>query len=456
MTPVPRRAVLMATSPLFFRWFMEGHVRALQAGGWDVRLVSGHGPELAPFAALTGAPAHPVALEREIRPGSDVRALVELVRLFRGLRPALVHASTPKAGLFGMLAAWLVGVPVRVYHCHGLRYETARGALRAVLWGAERVACGLATHVLAVSGSLAEALVERGLCGEAKVEVLHRGSVSGVEAVRRFVPWAAPRLRAACGGATLGATGGGATGGAYAGEATGVGATGGATGGASAGAATGGEAAGGASAGEATGGGATGEASAGAAARRRLGLPAAARVVGFVGRVVKDKGVVTLWEAWQVLREALPDLHWVLVGPVEDGDPVPPQVLAGMRADPRVHLLGQDEETPPLFAAMDVVALPSFREGFGLVTVEAGAMGLPVVASRVMGIVDAVVDGETGTLVPAGDVAALAAALRAYLVDPDLRERHGAAGRARALRDFEPAALERALVGRYERWTGRG
>lgn len=433
MTPVPRRAVLMATSPLFFRWFMEGHVRALQAGGWDVRLVSGHGPELAPFAALTGAPAHPVALEREIRPGSDVRALVELVRLFRGLRPALVHASTPKAGLFGMLAAWLVGVPVRVYHCHGLRYETARGALRAVLWGAERVACGLATHVLAVSGSLAEALVERGLCGEAKVEVLHRGSVSGVEAVRRFVPWAAPRLRAACGGATLGATGGGATGGASAGEAIGE-----------------------ASAGEATGGEATGEASAGAAARRRLGLPADARVVGFVGRVVKDKGVVTLWEAWQVLREALPDLHWVLVGPVEDGDPVPPQVLAGMRADPRVHLLGQDEETPPLFAAMDVVALPSFREGFGLVTVEAGAMGLPVVASRVMGIVDAVVDGETGTLVPAGDVAALAAALRAYLEDPGLRERHGAAGRARALRDFEPAALERALVGRYERWTGRG
>lgn len=384
MTPVPRRAVLMATSPLFFRWFMEGHVRALRGAGWDVRLVSGPGPELAPFAALTGAPAHPVALEREIRLLSDLRALLELLRLFRGLRPSLVHASTPKAGLFGMLAAWLLGVPVRVYHCHGLRYETSRGALRAVLWGAERVACGLATHVLAVSGSLAEALVERGLSPDRKVVVLHRGSVSGVDAARRFVP-------------------------APAGE--------------------------------------------GAEARRRLGIPGDARVVGFVGRVVKDKGVATLWAAWRSLREALPDLHWVLVGPVEDGDPVPAAVLAALRADPRVHLLGQDEDTPPLFAAMDVVALPSFREGFGLVTVEAGAMGLPVVASRVMGIVDAVVDGETGTLVPAGDPASLAAALRRYLEDPGLRGRHGAAGRARTLRDFEPAALERALLEHYERWS---
>jgi glycosyltransferase involved in cell wall biosynthesis len=132
---------------------------------------------------------------------------------------------------------------------------------------------------------------------------------------------------------------------------------------------------------------------------------------------------------------------------------VPPEVLAGLRADPRVRLLGQDEETPPLLAAMDVVALPSYREGFGLVVAEAGAMGLPVVASRVTGIVDAVVDGETGALVAAGDPAALGAALARYLADPALRERHGAAGRARALRDLEPAALEAALVERYGRWV---
>lgn len=374
----------MATSPLFFRWFMTGHVPALRAAGWDVRLVSGPGPELAPFAAQVGAPAHPVALEREIRPLSDLRALLELLALLRRLRPELVHASTPKAGLFGMLAAWLLRVPVRVYHCHGLRYETARGPLRLVLAAAERVACGLATQVLAVSGSLAEALVARGLAPAAKVTVLHLGSVSGVDAAHRFVP-APPAARRA--------------------------------------------------------------------ARARLGIPPEARVLGFVGRVVRDKGIPELWQAWLALRQALPDLHWLLVGPVEDGDPVPPEVLAGLRADPRVHLTGQDEDTPPLFAAMDVVALPSFREGFGLVTAEAGAMGLPVVASRVTGIVDAVVDGETGTLVPAGDEASLAAALRRYLTDPALAARHGAAARARVLRDYPPAALEAALVERYRAWS---
>ncbi|MCM2333369.1 MAG: glycosyltransferase family 4 protein [Anaeromyxobacteraceae bacterium] len=386
MTPRPRRAVLMATSPLFFRWFMEGHVRRLRGAGWDVRLVSGDGPELAPFAARTGAPAHPIPLlEREIRPRADLRAFLGLLSLLRRLRPDLVHASTPKAGLLGMVAAWLLRVPARVYHCHGLRYETSRGLLRAVLWGAERTACALATRVLAVSGSLADALVARGLCAEEKLEVLHRGSVSGVDAQGRFVP-APPEARRA--------------------------------------------------------------------ARRRLGLPEDARVLGFVGRVVRDKGVPVLWEAWRALREALPDLHWVLVGPVEAGDPVTPEVLAAMRADPRVHLLGQDEDTPPLLAAMDVVALPSWREGFGLVVAEAGAMGLPVVATRVTGIVDAVADGEAGALVPPGDAAALAAALRRYLEDPALSARHGAAGRARVLRDFEPAALEQALLERYERWSG--
>lgn len=373
----------MATSPLFFRWFMTGHVGALRAAGWDVRLVSGHGPELAPFAERTGAPAHPVGLEREIRLLADVGALLELLRLFGRLRPAIVHASTPKAGLFGMLAAWLLRVPLRVYHCHGLRFETATGLLRGVLWAAEWTACRLATRVIAVSVSLAEAMVAQGLCADEKLEVLHRGSVSGVDAAGRFVPAEAP----AC-----------------------------------------------------------------AAARRRLGIPEEARVLGFAGRVVRDKGVAVLWEAWRTLREALPDLHWVLVGPVEDGDPVPAGVLAAMRADPRVHLLGQDEDTPPLLAAMHVLALPSYREGFGLVLAEAGAMRIPVVASRVTGIVDAVTDGVTGTLVPPGDPAALAAALRLYLEDPARRERHGAAGRERVLRDFQPGDLERALVERYERW----
>jgi glycosyltransferase involved in cell wall biosynthesis len=108
-----------------------------------------------------------------------------------------------------------------------------------------------------------------------------------------------------------------------------------------------------------------------------------------------------------------------------------------------------ERDTPQLYAAMDLVVLPTYREGFPNVPLEAAAMGLPVVATRVGGCIDAIVDGETGTLVPVRDAATLAAAIRLYLGDADLRRRHGEAGRARVLRDFRPEAIWEALHGEY-------
>jgi glycosyltransferase involved in cell wall biosynthesis len=182
-----------------------------------------------------------------------------------------------------------------------------------------------------------------------------------------------------------------------------------------------------------------------AAARAALGIPASARVVGFVGRLVREKGLVELWRAWGTLRDELPDLRLVMVGPVEPQDPIPREVLASLSGDPRVLMAGLQWDTPRYFRAFDVLALPTYREGFPVVPLEAAAMRLPVVATRVPGCVDAIVDGVTGTLVPARDAAALTAALRAYLVDPELRRRHGDAARARVVREFDQERIWSAL-----------
>lgn len=192
-------------------------------------------------------------------------------------------------------------------------------------------------------------------------------------------------------------------------------------------------------------------AEAGRAVRSAFGIPADAPVVGFVGRIVRDKGIVELEAAWRTLRSANTSLHLLLVGTWEPQDPAPAEVEASLREDPRVHLAGTQRDVPPYYAAMDVVCLPTYREGFPNVPLEAAAMGLPVVATNIPGCVDAVVDGVTGTLVPPRDAGALADALMAYIRNPGLRRRHGLAGRERVLRDFRPEDIWEALYQEYVR-----
>jgi len=186
-----------------------------------------------------------------------------------------------------------------------------------------------------------------------------------------------------------------------------------------------------------------------AARRRSFGIPPEALVIGYVGRIVRDKGVGELVEAWEQLAREFPQLHMLVVGEFEPQDPVPAAVEQTLRATERIHLAGFSTDTPSLYAAMDVVVLPSYREGMGLVLLEAGAMGLPVVATRIPGIVDAVLEGKTGTLVPPRDPSALAEAIRKYLRDPELRLQHGLLGRERVVRDFRPERLWEATYQEY-------
>lgn len=183
--------------------------------------------------------------------------------------------------------------------------------------------------------------------------------------------------------------------------------------------------------------------------RSALDVPLEATLIGFVGRIVKEKGIGELEEAWRSLREEFPEAHLVIVGPFDTRDPAPGRAVASLQQDPRVHMTGMDWNTPPLYAAMDLVVLPTYREGFPNVPLEAAAMEVPVVATNVTGCIDAVEDGRTGILVPPRDSEALADAIRTYLNDSARRRRHGEAGRERVLRDFRQDAIWEAVYGEY-------
>jgi len=179
--------------------------------------------------------------------------------------------------------------------------------------------------------------------------------------------------------------------------------------------------------------------------RAQLAIPDDSVLFMFLGRMNRDKGVPDLVRAFARLPT---HCHLALVGPDEEGMDCAIESMAG-DALPRIHRIGVTHQPWCYLAAADVFCLPSYREGFGTSVIEAAACGVPTVATRIYGLTDAVVDGETGLLVPVGDVDALTEAMGWLAEDADLRRRLGEQARERAVRDFSSEQVTQAWMDYY-------
>jgi glycosyltransferase involved in cell wall biosynthesis len=165
--------------------------------------------------------------------------------------------------------------------------------------------------------------------------------------------------------------------------------------------------------------------------RERLGLPPDVPVVGFVGRLTRDKGLPELIEAFDAILAAEPDAHLLLVGWFDAAeDALGDDLRSRIKTHPRIYLTGFVADTAPYYRVMDVMVLPTWREGFPNVVLEAAATGIPVVTTLSTGSRDAVVPEVTGLLIPPGYPVAISETVLQLLRNPELRCRMGEAARA--------------------------
>jgi len=349
---------------------LKGRLRALRLAGFDVTLLSAPGENLTRLAYEEGVTACPLPMRRGISPVADLISFIAVCRILLRLRPSITDFSTPKAGLLGNLAAWVLQVPHRVYTLRGLKLEGSRGWKRKLLLWSERLAAWCSHVVLCNSESLRAAAQALRIAPAGKLHLLGDGSSNGVDCVR-FSPGASK-------------------------------------------------------------------------VRPELGMDEKDLVLGFVGRLTKDKGIPELLVAFEEILRAEPRCWLLLVGWFDRAeDALDLSWRAHIARHPRTCHTGFVADTAPYYRAMDLLVLPTHREGFPNVALEAAACGLPVITTESTGARDAVIPETTGLLIPAGIPEAISEAVLGLLRDAGQRRRFGDAGRAWVMERY---AKERVLA----------
>lgn len=193
------------------------------------------------------------------------------------------------------------------------------------------------------------------------------------------------------------------------------------------------------------------------ALRESLGIHQDEMVIGFVGRLVREKGLLDLFEVAKRIRVSCPHVRFLIVGgtDTEKADAVDPELAKEYGVDDICIFTGPREDTPALYTLMHVLFLPSHREGFGLVLAEAAAMGIPVVASDLGGCRQAIEDLKNGYLLPVGDIGAFTEAIMKLLKDSELRLQMGKFGEQFARERFDDRKVNTFVLNEYRQVSER-
>lgn len=329
-----------------------------------------------------GIPVKAVELSRKITPIQDLKSLWAMYRLLKKESPQIVHTHTPKAGIIGMLAAKLAGVPHRLHTVAGLPLMEASGNKRTLLNAVEKLTYACATKVYPNSKGLAEFIETNQFTSSNKLKVIANGSSNGIN-TNHYTPEAISLMDVN-------------------------------------------------------------------KLKAQLGIGLSDFVFIFVGRLVGDKGINELANAFQKIALIYPSSKLLLVGSAEpDLDPLLEETINTITNHPQIISVGFQKDVRPYFAISDALVFPSYREGFPNVVMQAGAMGLPSIVSNINGCNEIIVPDKNGVIIPVKDSKAIANAMESFLTNSQQTLSMRNHARQMIVDRYEQSVVWEALLNEY-------
>ena len=380
---MPKKLIRITTVPDSLRGILKGQLKFM-SDTYEVIAVSSNGEMLNEVKLHEGVKVIPINMSRTISPFKDIKALIQLYFLFKKEKPLIVHTHTPKAGILGMIAAKIAGVPNRLHTVAGLPLLLAKGNRRKVLNLVEKVTYTCATEVFPNSFGLKDIIINHKFCNPSKLKVLANGSSNGVNS-----KYFDPSLYTENENEEL---------------------------------------------------------------KSNIGIERNDFVFIFVGRLVSDKGIKEMINAFKRLNNEVGLIKLVLVGPLESHlDPLHEKTLKEIESNDNIINVGLQYDVRPYFAIADILVFPSYREGFPNVIMEAGAMGLPSIVTNINGCNEIIIDGENGWIIPVKDEEAIYNKMKYCIENPNEVVKSATISRGLITSRYEQKIIWEALLEEYRK-----
>ena len=382
-----KKLIRITTVPISFKVLLKGQLRFMASNGFDVKGVSSEGEELKEVVENEGIVMKAINMSRKITPFQDLKSLWEMWNFLRKERPQIVHTHTPKAGIIGMLAARLAGVPYRLHTVAGLPLMEATGIKRKILNFVEKLTYSSATRVYPNSKGLYDFILQNNFTQSNKLKIIGNGSSNGINTTF-FSPEQVSETERVELREKLNIQ------------------------------------------------------------PDDFVFVFVGRIVSDKGI---NELIKAFSELQTAENNEPAGIKLLLVGGLEsDLDPLNPETLAEINQNKDIISVGFQQDVRPFFAISDALAFPSYREGFPNVVMQAGAMGLPSIVSDINGCNEIIVEGENGLIIPPKNVEKLKEKMLTLAKDKNLYTKLRENSRRMIESRYEQSVVWNALLEEYE------